>query len=166
MDAPKVGDGVLRNAARRRRHDAVARLEVDDFAADRLDLAGAFEPDAGSGAADRAVPMARRHNEIGAVERGGAHADHHLVGFGHRLFDVADFDPSMAQYGGFHVISPNMTRQSERRVALNQTCADTRPSARRPTRLGGPNRNGRAATSAARPSAQDLRRPYGCNEAR
>src|SRR5258706_308109 len=35
--------------------------------------------------------MARRHNEISTVERGSAHADHHLVGLGHRLFDVANF---------------------------------------------------------------------------
>ena len=38
---PAVGDGVLGEAAGRRAHHAVARLEVLDLAADRLDLAGA-----------------------------------------------------------------------------------------------------------------------------
>src|SRR5262249_45357576 len=94
---------VLRNAARRRRHDAVARLEAGDLAADRLDLAGAFEPDAGSDAADCAVAMTRCNNEISAVERGGAHADQHLVRLGHRLFRVANFDSSVAEHGCFHL---------------------------------------------------------------
>ena len=105
MDAYKVSDGVFRNAARCRCHDAIARLDADNLAADRLDLAGAFEPDPRPDAADGAMPMARRDNEIGAVERGGTHADQHLIWFGRRLFQVANLDPDIAQNGGFHVDS-------------------------------------------------------------
>ena len=43
MHPAPVGHGVLGEAARRRRHDAVAGFEVLHLAADRLDLAGAFE---------------------------------------------------------------------------------------------------------------------------
>ena len=69
VGAAGIGDGVLGEAAGRRAHHPIARLEVLDVAADRLDLAGAFQADDGAGAADRAVAMARGDREIGAVER-------------------------------------------------------------------------------------------------
>src|SRR4029077_9158059 len=104
--ARKVSDRIFGNAARRRRHDAVARLEAGDLAADRLNIARAFEPDPRADAADTAMPIARRYDQIGAVERGSAYADQYLVGLGHRFFKVENFDPDMAQYGGFHSNSP------------------------------------------------------------
>jgi hypothetical protein len=68
VGAAGVGHGVFGEAAGGRTHDAIARLEILDAAADRLDLAGAFQPDDRSRPADRPVAMARRDREIGAVE--------------------------------------------------------------------------------------------------
>jgi hypothetical protein len=52
------------------------------------------------------MPMAGRHDQIGAIEGGSPHADQYLVGLGHRFFKVANFDPSVTQNGGFHLNSP------------------------------------------------------------
>src|SRR5258708_29941583 len=95
--------------------------------------------------------MARRHNEISAVERGGAYADQHLVGLGHGLFHVANFNPRVAQYGGFHRHFSKRDAAERQERCAESTWAETRSPARHPTRLGGPNRIGRAAISAARP---------------
>ena len=53
-----VGGDVFGVAAGRRRHHAVAGLEALHRAADRLDLAGAFEPEPRADAADPAVLVA------------------------------------------------------------------------------------------------------------
>jgi hypothetical protein len=50
-----------------------ANAEAGGFAANCLDLVGAFEPDAGTDAADRALPLSQCDNEIGTFEPGGAH---------------------------------------------------------------------------------------------
>ena len=57
MQAHVIGDDVFRMRAGRRAHHAIAGLEALDLAADRLDLAGAFEADPRALAADRAVLM-------------------------------------------------------------------------------------------------------------
>ena len=55
MHPPGIGDDIFGEAARRRTHDAVAGFDVLHVAADRLDLAGTFKPDARADAADTAV---------------------------------------------------------------------------------------------------------------
>ena len=105
VGAAGVGDGVFGEAAGGRAHHAIARLEVLDVAAHRLDLAGAFQADDGAGAAHRAVAVARRDREVGAVERGRAHLDQDLVRLGHGLGDVADLDAIFSDHGCFHLPS-------------------------------------------------------------
>ena len=102
MHPPGVGDGIFGKAARRRAHDAVAGLEVLDLAADRLDLAGAFQPDPRADAADAAVLDAGGDQEVGAVEARGAHLDQHLVRLRLGLRQVADLDTFFAENCCFH----------------------------------------------------------------
>ena len=99
---PAVGDGVFGEAAGGRAHHAIARLEVLHVAADRLDLAGAFQADDRAGAAHRAVAMAGGDREVGAVERRRPHLDQDLVRLGHGLGDVAELDALLADDGCFH----------------------------------------------------------------
>jgi hypothetical protein len=102
VGAARIGDGVLGEAAGRRAHHPVARLEVLDLAAHRLDLAGAFQADDGARPAGRAVAIAGRDREVGAVERRRAHLDQDLVGLGLGLGDIADLDAFFGDNGCFH----------------------------------------------------------------
>jgi hypothetical protein len=97
-----VGHDILRVAARRRAHHAVARLDGGHRAADRLDLAGAFQAEPRPHTADAAMLKPGRDHEIGAIKARGAHPDQDLIGAGRRLGQVAQLDPGLAQNGSFH----------------------------------------------------------------
>src|SRR6185369_11399720 len=85
----------------------VAGLEILHFAADRFHLARAFETDARADAADAAMLMTQRDQQVGTVEARRAHADDDLVGFRLRLRQVADLDTVFTQDCGFHGMSPS-----------------------------------------------------------
>ena len=72
------------------------------FAADRLDLAGTFQPDPGPDAADAAVLMAQRNQEIGAIEARCPDLDQNLVRLRCGLRQIADFDLFFPNNGGSH----------------------------------------------------------------
>ena len=64
--------------------DALDELEAAALA-DRLDLAGAFQPDPRTDAADAAVLMAERNQEVGAIEARCPHPDQNLIRLRHGL---------------------------------------------------------------------------------
>ena len=97
MQAHIVGDDIFRVGARRRAHHPVARRDAYRLAADRLHLAGAFEPDARALAAHRAVLMAGGDRRSGAVERGGTNADQDLVRLRRGLRHLADLDTGLTE---------------------------------------------------------------------
>jgi len=70
----------IRQSPGRRGENTIARLEVLDLAADRLDLAGTFQTDPRAHAADAAVLDAGSHQRIGAIEARGADLDQDLIG--------------------------------------------------------------------------------------
>jgi hypothetical protein len=86
----------------RRSHDAVARLDARDLAADRRDLAGTFQAQPRPHAADPAVLMTGGNQQIGAIEARCAHPDQDFVGRGHGLGKIAKLDPRLPQNGSFH----------------------------------------------------------------
>ena len=102
MNAPGVGSDELGEAARRRAHDAVAGLDALHLGADGLDFAGTFQAKARADAADAAVLVARRDDEIGAVEARGPHPDQNLVRLRFGLRQVPDLDTFLADNGSFH----------------------------------------------------------------
>ena len=105
-DAAPIGDRILRIAAVARAHDAVARLDVLDLAADRLDLAGELKPEHGARPAGAAVHMAGSHDEVGAVESGRPDAHEDLAGARLGLGHVADLDAAVRQHCRFHDAKP------------------------------------------------------------
>ena len=68
MHPPGIGGHIFGKPARRRGHDPVAGLDAGNLAADRLDLAGAFQPQPGADAADGTVLMTHGDQKVGAVE--------------------------------------------------------------------------------------------------
>jgi hypothetical protein len=84
------------------RPESVTAYSAKPLAADRLDLAGAFQADDGAGAADPAVRLAGRDREIGAVERRRPHLDQDLVGLGRGLWGVGVLDALLGDDGSLH----------------------------------------------------------------
>src|SRR6516165_4288785 len=102
MGPASIGGDVFGKAAGSGGHDAVAGLDITHLAADRLDLAWAFQPNPCPDAANAAMLMARRHKEIGAIKARRPYPDKNLVGLWLRLWQVADFSSFFTQNGRTH----------------------------------------------------------------